>query len=173
MSAHIHELILEAANRVAAAREDWTFTPEEIVKALPHLNVSSVRTDVVSRCCVNAPKNHLHKWDYFQRVGRGKYQILPPYRRPSSRSSGSDRSVAASSTGSLRDTVHVVVTKDGDTYVAECMELAVVTQGHSLDELLTNIREALSLHLEGEDVAAFGLAQHPRMQLIYELPRAV
>lgn len=173
MSGHIHELILEAANEIASAREDWTFTPEEIVKALPHLNVSSVRTDIVSRCCVNAPKNHLHKWDYFRRVGRGRYQVLPPYRRPLSRSAGADISDAGSLTRSLRDTVHLVVTKDGDSYVAECMELAVVTQGRSLDELLANIREALSLHLEGEDAAAFGLAEHPRMQLIYELPCAV
>ena len=170
MSEHIHELVLQAANRIAATRDDWTFTLDEIVKALPRLNVSSVRTHVVSRCCVNAPKNHLHKWSYFRRVGRGRYQVLPGHRHAAVASA---ENVARSADPSLRDTIHVVVSKDGDTYVAECMELAVVTQGRSLDELVANIRDALALHLEDEDVAVFGLAAQPRMQLIYELPRAV
>ncbi len=60
---HIHEQVLVAANAAASDHTNWIFTVEEVVRALPHLNVSSVRTHVVSRCCVDAPKNHLHKWD--------------------------------------------------------------------------------------------------------------
>ncbi|MCR4317472.1 MAG: type II toxin-antitoxin system HicB family antitoxin [Planctomycetes bacterium] len=37
-------------------------------------------------------------------------------------------------------------------YVADCMEIAVVTQGKTLDEVTKNLREAVSLHLEGENV---------------------
>jgi len=48
-----------------------------------------------------------------------------------------------------RDTVHAVVTRSRGWYVAECLEVAVVTQGHTLDELVTNLREAVGLHLEG------------------------
>ena len=32
-------------------------------------------------------------------------------------------------------------------FVAECREIAVVTQGPSLDELLRNLREALGLYM--------------------------
>ena len=32
--------------------------------------------------------------------------------------------------------------------VAECLDLAVVTQGNSLDETVQNLREAIQLHLE-------------------------
>ena len=170
----IHEAVLDAANAIASSRPDWTFAPDEVVQALPHLNVSSVRTHVGSRCCVNARPNHAHRWSYFKRVGRARYEVLPNMRRkskPSDRDSQKDSTRPAQQ--GLRETIHVLVTKSGDAYVAECMELAVVTQARSLDELLTNIREALSLHLEGEDAAAFGLAQNPRMQLIYELPRAL
>jgi len=171
---HIHEAVLDAANAIAASRPDWTFAPNEVVRALPHLNVSSVRTHIVSRCCVNAPNNHAHRWSYFKRVGRARYEVLPNVRR---KSKPSDRDLRKDSTTSaqqaLRDTLHVLVSKAGDTYVAECMELAVVTQGRSLDELVRNVREAVMLHLEDEDAAVFGLAAHPRMQLIYELPRAV
>lgn len=33
-------------------------------------------------------------------------------------------------------------------YVAECLDLAVVTQGKTLDETAQNLREAILLHLE-------------------------
>jgi len=42
-------------------------------------------------------------------------------------------------------------------YVAECLEIAVVTQGDTLDEVVSNLREAVALHLEGEDPTTFGL----------------
>ncbi|MDA0264946.1 MAG: type II toxin-antitoxin system HicB family antitoxin [Chloroflexi bacterium] len=45
--------------------------------------------------------------------------------------------------------------------VAECLEIAVVTQGKTLDETVENLKEAVSLHLEGEDPANFGLAPDP------------
>ena len=43
---------------------------------------------------------------------------------------------------------------DRGGYVAECLGLAVVTQGKTLDETVQNLREAISLHLEGEDLVA-------------------
>jgi predicted RNase H-like HicB family nuclease len=48
-------------------------------------------------------------------------------------------------------------------YVAECLEVAVVTQGATLDETVANLREAVQLHLEGENPADFGLAPHPTL----------
>jgi predicted RNase H-like HicB family nuclease len=172
---HVHEEVLAAANRIAGGRPDCRFAPDEIVRALPHLNVSSVRTHVVSRCCVNAPKHHLHKWGYFRRVERGVYELMPAYRNHSSGAKRKRRPVAVrqGNAPALRDTIHVMVSRDGAAYVAECAELAVVTQGASLDELVANVREALALHLEGEEYAQFGLREHPRLQLIYDLPRAI
>jgi predicted RNase H-like HicB family nuclease len=54
-------------------------------------------------------------------------------------------------------------------YVAECVELAVVTQGETLDEVVSNLQEAVSLHLEGEDPAEFGLISHPAILVTFEL----
>ena len=42
-------------------------------------------------------------------------------------------------------------------YVAEAVHLPVVTQGKSYDETIRNLREALELHLEGEDFEDLGL----------------
>lgn len=176
---HVHEEVLAAANRIGGQRGDWTFTPYEVVRALPGLKENSVRTDIVSRCCVNAPKNHLRKWDYFRRVAHGQYEVLPKYRTTglSMGSPAGGPSVAKTNSRrensdhpSLRDVIHAVVQPDEDGYFVECLEVAVVTQGDTLDELMQNLNEALSLHLEGEDLAALGLSRHPKLQLIIEQP---
>ncbi len=42
----------------------------------------------------------------------------------------------------------VIYPGDQFGYVAECVNLAVVTQGVTLDETVQNLREAIQLHLE-------------------------
>ena len=42
---------------------------------------------------------------------------------------------------------------DQSGYVAECMQLPIVTQGETLDEIVKNLREATELYFEGEDPA--------------------
>lgn len=54
-------------------------------------------------------------------------------------------------------------------YIAECMEISVVTQGETLDEVVNNLQEAVSLHLEGEDLAEFGLVSHPHILVTFDL----
>lgn len=62
----------------------------------------------------------------------------------------------------------------GEThYIAEGVDLPVVTQGKTLDELAANLKEAVSLHLEGENLADLGLAPHPSVLMNFELENAV
>jgi predicted RNase H-like HicB family nuclease len=60
-------------------------------------------------------------------------------------------------------TIQVRIFHGERKYVAECLDLAVVTQGDTLDEVTANSREAIAPHLEGEDLAELGLANDPRM----------
>ena len=53
--------------------------------------------------------------------------------------------------------------------MAECLEIAVVTQGSTLDETVANLQEAVGLHLEGEDLANFGLALDLRILMTFEV----
>ena len=69
-----------------------------------------------------------------------------------------------------RDTVHAVVRRDRGWYVGECLEVAVVSHGRTLDQLVEGLHEAVVLHLEGEDSAALGLVAEPRLAVTYELP---
>jgi predicted RNase H-like HicB family nuclease len=55
-------------------------------------------------------------------------------------------------------------------FIAECVEFPVVTQGQTLDETVHNLREALALHLEDEDLLALGFAsKHPPLVVNYEM----
>jgi predicted RNase H-like HicB family nuclease len=166
----IHDEVLRTARRLCRERGGWTFTAEEVVRALPDLNESSVRTHIVSRCCVDAPKNHPHKWDYFTRPRRGVYEIRPAYRRARGEVEAGRVAEAAPRYGPapLRETLHVTVTRGEGAYVAECWEVAVVTQGRTLDEVVANVRDALALHLESEDLNALGLTRSPKLAVTYE-----
>ena len=68
----------------------------------------------------------------------------------------------------LQHTIKAVV-RWGDTqYVAECVEIPVVTQGVTLDDVIANLREAVALHLEGENLEDFGLAANPSLLVTLE-----
>jgi len=45
----------------------------------------------------------------------------------------------------------------------------VVTQGQTVDETLENLEEAITLHLEGEDLEALGFAKDPSILVTIEI----
>ncbi|PZD73681.1 hypothetical protein C1752_01943 [Acaryochloris thomasi RCC1774] len=49
------------------------------------------------------------------------------------------------------------------------MEISVVTQGLTLDEVSKNLSEAVSLHLEDADATEFGLVAQPSLAVTFEL----
>jgi len=63
----------------------------------------------------------------------------------------------------------VIYPADERGYVAECLDLAVVTEGRTLDEAVQNLREAIRLHLEGENLAEMGLAPNPPVLVTLEM----
>jgi predicted RNase H-like HicB family nuclease len=166
-----HDEILAAARRICAERRSSTFSADDIVRALPHLNPGTIRTHVTSRCCVNAPTNHPHKWDYFRRVGRGRYEIVARYRTADRLAVREARAAYKTDPAAeRRGTIHGVIARSGRWYSAECLELPVVTQGRTLDETVSNLREAVALHLEGEDLEALGLAATLALQITFDAP---
>ena len=46
------------------------------------------------------------------------------------------------------------------------------TQGETLDEVTANLREAVALHLDGEDMAALGFVSGPTIIVTLELAPA-
>jgi predicted RNase H-like HicB family nuclease len=72
----------------------------------------------------------------------------------------------------MRKILHVKITRGDNFYVAECMDLPVCTQGKTLDEVTENLKEAIGLHLEGEDLAELGIHPHYSILVHIELEPA-
>jgi predicted RNase H-like HicB family nuclease len=71
---------------------------------------------------------------------------------------------------SLQRTIKAVIrTGEQSGFVAECVEIPVVTQEATLDEVFANLRKAVALHLEGEDLAELGLVASPSIIVTLEL----
>ena len=174
----IHAEVLVAAQRLSRS-SDWTFRLVDVVRALPHRNERTVRTHVASRCCVNAPANHPHRWPYFRRLRRGVYRIEPEFQAqappPQAAATFEVADRVAEPTVAYghvatpeRSSIHAVIVRSGSWFVAECVEAAVVTQGRTLDETLDNLGEALELHLDDEELGRLGLSSSPRLLVSYE-----
>jgi predicted RNase H-like HicB family nuclease len=69
----------------------------------------------------------------------------------------------------MKRTIQVRISRGDRLFVAECLDLPVVTQAPTLDELASNIREAIGLHLEGEDLTALGFSSNPTILATMEL----
>ena len=76
--------------------------------------------------------------------------------------------------GSPEQTMHSIIPVnifpgDDGWYVAEAARLPVVTQGRTIDETIGNLREALELHLESEDLQEIGLYRDAPVVITMEL----
>lgn len=70
----------------------------------------------------------------------------------------------------LKESITAIIrTGDDFGYIAECLEISVITQGDSLDAVVKNLAEAVSLHLEDENPQDFGLINYPVIRCIFEL----
>ncbi|OHA00623.1 MAG: hypothetical protein A3C11_01830 [Candidatus Sungbacteria bacterium RIFCSPHIGHO2_02_FULL_49_12] len=73
----------------------------------------------------------------------------------------------------MKKIIQVHISKGDKYFVAECLDVPVVTQARTLDELAANVEEAIALQLEGEDPADFGLAEAPSVLASFEIESAV
>ena len=72
----------------------------------------------------------------------------------------------------MKRIIQFKIYKGENYYIGECVDLPIVTQGKTLDEVAANIKEALSLHLEGEDLSDLDLAPDPSVLVNFELEMA-
>ena len=51
----------------------------------------------------------------------------------------------------MRVITTIAIHQEDDWYVAKCLENSVASQGRTMDEVLTNIKEALELYYEDNE----------------------
>jgi len=69
----------------------------------------------------------------------------------------------------MKNIIQFHIYKGDKYYVAQGIDLPVVTQGKTLDELVKNLKEATNLELEDENLAEFDLASKPSVLVNMEL----
>jgi predicted RNase H-like HicB family nuclease len=73
----------------------------------------------------------------------------------------------------LQKTIKAVIRSGEQSgYVAECIEIPVVTQAATLDEITQNLQEAVQLHIEGENLEELVLDPNPTIVVTMELEPA-
>ena len=73
----------------------------------------------------------------------------------------------------MKTIAQFIISKNENSYTAEGVDLAVVTQAENLDQLVKNIEEAVALHLDGEDIKDFDFSQKPSILVNFELPQYI
>ncbi|OGU81149.1 MAG: hypothetical protein A2W11_04620 [Ignavibacteria bacterium RBG_16_35_7] len=73
----------------------------------------------------------------------------------------------------MKKVISVHIFKGEKYFVAECNDLAVVTQGKTLDELVKNLKEAIELHLENENLEELDIAPNPTIIANVELDNLI
>ena len=70
----------------------------------------------------------------------------------------------------MKRVIRFHISKEESLYTAESLDVSVVTQGKTLDELTQNIEEALALHFEDSSEYSTEFEEKPAVLVDYELP---
>jgi predicted RNase H-like HicB family nuclease len=69
----------------------------------------------------------------------------------------------------MKKIIQVRISKGSTYFIGECLDLPVVTQGKTFDELTENLRGVIALQLEGENPADFDLAENSLVFASFEI----
>jgi predicted RNase H-like HicB family nuclease len=69
----------------------------------------------------------------------------------------------------MKKIIQVKIYKEVKYLIAKCVDLPVVSQGKTLDEAVENIREAINLHLEGENLDEWDISPEYSILVNFEL----
>lgn len=72
--------VLKAAKNIVKSKGVNEFRISEVVDYMikndTKYKIPTIRGTITSRCCVNAPQNHLFKFEYFERIRPTIYKVL-------------------------------------------------------------------------------------------------
>lgn len=72
----------------------------------------------------------------------------------------------------MKGIIQFQISRSDGGYVASGVDIPIVTQADTLDELALRIDEATALHFEGEDSTELGFSPAAPVLVHFELPRA-
>lgn len=69
----------------------------------------------------------------------------------------------------MKGIIQFTISHEDGVYIAEGINVPVVTDGKTFEELTHNIREAVELYFEGEDPVSLGFVKFPSILTSFEL----
>ncbi len=70
----------------------------------------------------------------------------------------------------MKNIIQFLVSNEDNTYTAEGVNIPIVTEGKTFEELMTNILDAVKLFFKGEDSTLLGFGPMPSILTSFELP---
>lgn len=71
----------------------------------------------------------------------------------------------------MKSIIQFKITKDEGIYIAEGVDLAIVTDAPTFDALIVNISDAVELYFKDENISELEFSSHPSILLNYEIPQ--
>jgi len=68
----------------------------------------------------------------------------------------------------LQYSIKAFIRKDGEGYIAECLEVEAEAYGRTLDETVERLRVAVTRQLDECDPCSFGLCEEPTLFITFE-----
>ena len=68
----------------------------------------------------------------------------------------------------MKYSIKAFIRKEGDAYVAECLELDAVAMARTLDDTVDALRNRVCERLHGVDNSALGLVDDPTLFIVFE-----
>ena len=72
----------------------------------------------------------------------------------------------------MKKILQVIIEKGEKYYIGRFVDLPIVTQGATLDELTKNLKEAFELYIEDEQIENQGIEKYPSILASLELSYA-
>jgi len=69
----------------------------------------------------------------------------------------------------MKTIIQFNVSQEDGVYTADGVNVPIVTEGATFEELQENIRDAVALYFEGDDAAALGFAKMPSILTNFEV----
>jgi predicted RNase H-like HicB family nuclease len=69
----------------------------------------------------------------------------------------------------MKNIIQFLISNEDSTYIAEGVNIPIVTEGKTFEELKTNIIDAVGLFFKGENPASLGFGPRPSILTSFEL----
>ena len=71
----------------------------------------------------------------------------------------------------MKTIIQFTVSQEDEMYTADGINVPIVTEGATFEELQENIRDAVALYFDGDDPASLGFEKVPAILTNFEVPQ--